>query len=246
VSPPPKRPTCPFQVTRRARHADTCRLRYIGILSAVVIGMVFAGNGPLHAQSLFGNRGPLSRGRTAQPLSFGKPPFAAGSSALTPPAFVGRGNPGGRFIGVRQSGQQTAGTAGGSASQSPGPAERPVAGSTEPAAVGDPARQGSSTRHAFRPRERIAFSFPPATPTLIDAALASQFEKLANQYPVFAAVQTETAAGGQVTLRGQVRAAADRRLVEILVRMQPGVRSVQNELMLTSPPSGPSPDLELP
>ena len=40
-------------------------------------------------------------------------------------------------------------------------------------------------------------------------------------------------ADGQVTLRGKVPSESTRKLVAILVRLEPGVRKVQNELVVT-------------
>jgi osmotically-inducible protein OsmY len=70
--------------------------------------------------------------------------------------------------------------------------------------------------------------------------LTSQFEKLAEHHPLFANVEADVAADGRVTLRGEVPSAEDRSLIEIVIRLQPGVRSVQNEVTLagTTPDPG--------
>ena len=43
--------------------------------------------------------------------------------------------------------------------------------------------------------------------------------------------------GGQVTLRGSVATEADKRLMERMMKLEPGVNSVRNELVVTGAPA---------
>jgi hypothetical protein len=196
------------------------------------------------AQSMFGGRGPISGPTgTQRPFSPGgsqgafSPVTGGGTTAAAPSGgFVGRGNPRGRFIGARQSTSQ-----GGEASAvRRGGQQRPggvrAIGSENAQGSAENLRAAGSSQRAIRARERIAFDYTVPRPTAIKAALVAQFVVLAKRYPAFADIDAHTTANGQVTLRGKVPSDDDRRLIELIVRMQPGVRSVQNELTIVGTP----------
>ncbi len=214
--------------------------RFLVPLFAMCLAVAMDSN--VAAQGLFGGRGPISGPTgTQRPLSQGgsqgafSPVAGGGSTAVAPSGgFVGRGNPRGRFIGARQSTSQ-----GGEASSvRRGGQQRPggvrATGSEGPQGSAGNLRAAGSSQRAIRARERIAFDYTVPRPTAIQAALVAQFAVLAERYPLFSDIDVQTTANGQVTLRGKVPSDDDRRLIELIVRLQPGVRSVQNELTIAS------------
>ncbi len=222
-------------------------IRRVAIMCGVMFCTATAITEDACAQSLFGSRGPLSQGRsgTLSSAPSGSPTLPSAGSlspagALTPTApggFIGRGNAGNRFIGAQQVGQQSGQQSAPAPSTVQSLAEPPnggqLAGTERSGALSEGIGAGGLSRLPVRARERIAFSFAAPGTASIDAALASQFSKLAVRYPVFAELTTEATADGKVILRGEVPTEAERRLAEILVRLQPGVRDVVNELLVT-------------
>jgi hypothetical protein len=215
-------------------------VRSLVILFGVLLYAATSGAEEVRAQSLFGSRGPLSQGRGGTPTSSpSSSPTLPGAGSLaptgglaptTPGGFIGRGNTGGRFVGAQQAGQQRASATSTGEALEPRSAgvqregaERQVTSNERPGSVG-------TSRQPIRARERIAFTFSAPEPASIDSALSARFAKLAVRYPVFAGLTTEADDDGRVTLRGEVPSDAEKRLAEILVRLQPGVRAVANEL----------------
>ena len=65
---------------------------------------------------------------------------------------------------------------------------------------------------------------------MIETALSAQLTKLL-EGRVGGGIYVQVAADGQVTLRGRVPSEDVRRLAAALVRLEPGVRRVRNELV---------------
>jgi osmotically-inducible protein OsmY len=65
--------------------------------------------------------------------------------------------------------------------------------------------------------------------------LKSQLQNIAESNPEFAGITAEIGDDGQVTLIGHVGSNETRRLAEIVVRLEPGVLSVKNELTVKVP-----------
>jgi len=71
-------------------------------------------------------------------------------------------------------------------------------------------------------------------PSSISQTLSSQFAGVAESSPDFAQITVRVDDDGKATLDGRVRSNATRELAEILVRLEPGVRSVQNDVIVAS------------
>lgn len=88
-------------------------------------------------------------------------------------------------------------------------------------------RQGSAASRTFRPRYRLGFEYQPAAGHVSQRA-AVQVERLTATHPALAGVQIAIGEGGVAEIRGQAPTAAAKRLIENLVRLEPGVRRVNN------------------
>lgn len=100
-------------------------------------------------------------------------------------------------------------------------------------------QQGTASRSAqralsLRPQQRVAFEFQAVADEAITTNLSRRFESLTPADGTTdgapARIATEMGEGGVVTLRGTVESPSARRLAEALARMEPGVRTVVNEL----------------
>ncbi|MHC4878664.1 MAG: BON domain-containing protein [Planctomycetota bacterium] len=98
------------------------------------------------------------------------------------------------------------------------------------------AGRGSSTK-TIRPSLRLGFT-PPARPSAdltrsverrFDV-LSARIARLGDTTPAFRGVRIHVRDAGQVTLTGDVASAAAARLAANIIRMEAGVRSVQNDL----------------
>jgi len=84
----------------------------------------------------------------------------------------------------------------------------------------------------YAPRLRIDFGFTPQAANEVSAALTRRLQAVpfrAGTSPIAVSV-----ADGVATLRGEVASAQDRKLAELLVRFEPGIVSVQNQLTVPS------------
>jgi len=98
---------------------------------------------------------------------------------------------------------------------------------------------GASNQRTIRPQLTVNFKHPMASSEKTSTILLTRFEKLSKRTD-FKGI-TIDANGSRVTLRGEVDSAETGRLAAMLTRLEPGVRSVQNELTVTK---APSPDSE--
>jgi hypothetical protein len=89
-------------------------------------------------------------------------------------------------------------------------------------------------RRSIRPQLRVAFDEVPRASTEVRSTLQPRFESL-SQTPALRGVAYELDAEGVVVLRGTVETPSQRRLAENVVRLEPGVKKVRNELMLNEP-----------
>jgi hypothetical protein len=79
----------------------------------------------------------------------------------------------------------------------------------------------------------IGFHVSPPVSGDLESELARQLEEipsLALAAPVLISVQ-----GRKATLRGEVASQRERRMIELLVRFEPGISQVQNELTVRDP-----------
>jgi len=97
---------------------------------------------------------------------------------------------------------------------------------------------GSTT---IRPSLRLGFAVKTRSTTEIGKSiyrrfekLASRFERLAETRPAFSNVKFAVGNNGTVVLSGQVESDSTKRLATNLLRMEPGVRSVKNNLVVAA------------
>jgi osmotically-inducible protein OsmY len=82
----------------------------------------------------------------------------------------------------------------------------------------------------IRPRQRIAFSFPKLEPSSVNTSLHARLGRLEGRGLATDGVTVTLDEKGQVALKGEVDSEHTRKLVEMMARLEPGVRKVQNEL----------------
>ena len=95
-------------------------------------------------------------------------------------------------------------------------------------------QQNQDPKRAIRPQLRVAFDELPRPTTEIRSTLQPRFDSL-SQTPTLRGVAYELDAEGVVVLRGTVDTPAQRRLAENVVKLEPGVKKVRNELTLNAP-----------
>lgn len=100
---------------------------------------------------------------------------------------------------------------------------------------------GTSSRAMIRPSLRLGFSAVTRPATAVNNSIGRRLQKLSGRLsqltetrPAFAGVSVAVADGGTVVLTGSVDSASARRLAENLTRMEPGVRTVKNELQVAA------------
>ena len=203
------------------------------------------------SQSLFGNRGPVSQrgsaagnssrggssvGRTSQAgtgfggrsgiggLARGTDLGATGGMAGN--GFVGRNGDPGNFVGRRTAGQQNVQTT----RRGQNGRNRGNFQNTENAR--NSGARTRLTRRRIRPLQRIAFSHPVRTDSSIKLSVRKRFESLSGRYPGLRSINAVLAEAGQLTLQGEVDTVEMKRLAEAIIRLEPGVRVVRNELLV--------------
>jgi hypothetical protein len=91
---------------------------------------------------------------------------------------------------------------------------------------------------AVRPRQKVAFDYPAPKTDTLHVTLKSQLDRISLRHPGMTNVLVSSESNGELVLRGAVKSEADAKRAVNLVRLEPGVRSVRNEL--TFPPSADS------
>lgn len=94
--------------------------------------------------------------------------------------------------------------------------------------------QGANAKKSIRPQLRVAFDSPRPKTDVTTKNLTVRLDNFAKR-SALSGVDV-VVDGGKVTLRGQVDTEESRRLAGMLVALEPGVRSVQNDLTVSSPP----------
>lgn len=88
----------------------------------------------------------------------------------------------------------------------------------------------SNTGPVIRPRQKVAFDYPVPSGEMLQTTLQTQITQVSKRHPKLSNILISTGASGEVVLRGAVKTQADAKLAEHLVRFEPGVRTVRNEL----------------
>ncbi len=94
---------------------------------------------------------------------------------------------------------------------------------------GNQNRSNTNQRRAVRPQQKVAFEIPQRTETEIRTTLQTQFTAL-SQHPTLSGVDCTMDSDGVAILSGTVDSASARLLAANVVRLEPGVRRVKNEL----------------
>ena len=226
------------------------------LMSCVAVaGWLLLAPAPLLAQSnsLFGSRGPLSQGNSGAATGFGQTSglgttgtttglnTTAGTGGLDQlgalsgtigQGFVGRADNLGRFVGNNQA--TTGGTAGNRGGGLQGFNRNSGTGQRNP----QPGNQNNgnfggnraTSRPMFRPRVEIGFDWPQASTTEVRRTLSTRLTALGRRYPQLAGVELAAAADGTFVLTGQVADERTRRMAAHLLRLEPGVRRIDNRL----------------
>ena len=81
-----------------------------------------------------------------------------------------------------------------------------------------------------RPRQKIAFDYKLPSSAAIQSTIEGRLTKLSVKRPSLKSVMVAIGDKGEVVLRGEVASADDAKLAENMLRQEPGVRTVRNEL----------------
>lgn len=145
--------------------------------------------------------------------------------------FVGRNDNTGRFVGNTIAGQQNANS------------NRNFGGSRGGTARGGQnnfnrnngfGSRGATQRPLIRPVHRIAFRYTASTRTTISTKLQSQYLRItrSNNPQGMTGVNVKLNNRNLVTITGVVGSESDKKLAAALARLEPGVRSVSNKLVV--------------
>jgi hypothetical protein len=163
--------------------------------------------------SLTGNRGATGAGATGMGAM-----GAAGANS----GFVGRTNT--AMAGNSRAGQN-AGNTGGARPTSRGGAGMDANQNQSNLANAGAVKKSSS----IRPRQRVAFDFNPKSSAKVATTISTRLDRISLKNPSLKQV-TVAVAGNQIVLTGKVKTPEQSRLAENLLRLEPGVRSIRNEL----------------
>lgn len=92
-------------------------------------------------------------------------------------------------------------------------------------------QQNQNQRRTIRPQYKVTFDLPQKPVVEIRSTLQPRFDSL-SQTPSLRGVAYDLDAEGVVVLRGTVETPAQKRLAENVVKLEPGVKKVRNELTL--------------
>lgn len=160
--------------------------------------------------------------------SMPQPTFNTGDGSLGATigtsGFVGRGDNAGRFVGSQNSTQRRTSTNANQFSQlrNTGNQNRGNVNNT-------------NVRQSMRPQVQLGFE-PAATFAGVEPSnFHAQLMDLPGIGSRAAGIVPSFSGDGVVTLTGTVATEDDRRMMEVLTRMEPGVRDVKNELRVAAP-----------
>jgi hypothetical protein len=233
--------------------ARTTIMRQVGWIFPLAAAIALSWNADLGAQgqttSQFGTRGPagqigsnLTGSLVGQNTTFGSTLGGTGGQLFggtqggtllgsSTSGFVGRSDNAGRFVGDQRVGQQSGAATGQRQFGNTG------TGRTSQARLGNQASargQGQAERHVIRPRQEIAFQYPGRDLSLLSGEVTVRFGRLVQSNASLQGVAIEITPQGAAVLTGAVADENSKKLAEILVRLEPGVRSVVNELTLAA------------
>lgn len=141
--------------------------------------------------------------------------------------FIGQSDNVGRFVGGNLATQQGAGGAQnvqGNFNQGGG------RGAGQSFNEQNRGNQGTQARQAIRPRFKVAFDYTPRAATRVQSVLVGRMDRIKSRRAGLEGIDIEIGDGGKVTLNGNVGTEDQRKFAEALARLEPGVRSVKNNI----------------
>lgn len=148
----------------------------------------------------------------------------SGNAVGNSTGFVGQTNQG--FAGNRLAGQ--------TATVAPGPTfTLPSGGSFDPSSFQN--NSGQSSTRQIRPRYRVSFDAGTFAPAEVTSRIETQIARLSARTPALAGVTIAIDDKGIAELRGTAPDRDTSRLIENIVRLEPGVRGVDNQLDVAQP-----------
>ena len=94
--------------------------------------------------------------------------------------------------------------------------------------------------------QRIAFSYQPSAPRLVQSQLQFRTDRLLHRLGALELVRLSLSEEGTVSLNGSVSSLYVSNMIESMVRMEPGVRKVDNQLNVPEIETGTGPLLPTP
>lgn len=92
--------------------------------------------------------------------------------------------------------------------------------------------QQTGTRTISRPVIRIGFAFPTPPPPALGAIVRTRFVSIADRKPEFRSVQVDVDPAGVAIVAGTVPDESAAKLALALVRLEPGIRRVESDLVV--------------
>lgn len=135
-------------------------------------------------------------------------------------------------------GDRLAGTTGATATQRPNFGALGSGGGSDFNSQNRPQQGASSTRN-FRPRYRVGFEYTPSASD-VSVRTAATIGRLTSRNPALSGLEIVVDDAGMAEVRGTAPTAAARKLIENVVRLEPGVRQVTN-LVVIAPPAPENP-----
>ncbi|MDB5386978.1 MAG: transport-associated protein [Planctomycetaceae bacterium] len=94
---------------------------------------------------------------------------------------------------------------------------------------------GGPKKSSIRPRQRVAFDFNPKTAAKVASTVSTRLDRISLKNPALKQVGVQVV-GDQLVLSGKVKNVEQSRLAENLLRLEPGVKSIRNELEIEQTP----------
>ncbi|MCA9024411.1 MAG: BON domain-containing protein [Planctomycetaceae bacterium] len=156
-----------------------------------------------------------------------QPQFRAFGESLNQNAtdFVGRGTADG-FVGQRLSGQPNVGG-------TIGPQFGALGGNQGGTNAGRGQATGPSRAVRLRPRHRVAFSYSPLRDPSVRNSLQTHLRPLQDR---ITGTEASLTPDGTLVLRGTALDDEARKLAEALARLEPGIRKVENQIIVAPAP----------
>ena len=141
--------------------------------------------------------------------------------------FVGRSDNSGRFVGDERIGTQQGGATG--QNRQFQNLNRQLQNSTRSGR-----RTTASTKTSFQPQLRVAIPIDSKRLATTRATTQTRIGKIIGQKPKYQDVHLAIDDQGQATIAGTVSSEADMRLIEQLVRLEPSISLIKNDLVVAS------------